>query len=136
MSASDSDTRVPDRAYRSGASTDRGISFFHPITMTLDLLIVLSGLCYLFLGIALMMLSLWLFEAWTHFDVRHEILQVQNKALAQIVKGVMMAQGIIITAAIFFTGYTPDHDTPILQVFVPSLVWSSIFGLFGMMFLQ
>ena len=104
--------------------------------MILDPIVVLAGLCYLFLGVILLALSLWLFEAWTRFDVRHEILHIQNKALSDIVRGVMIAQGIIIAAAIFFTGYTPDHDTPILQVFVPSLVWSSIFGLFGMMFLQ
>lgn len=104
--------------------------------MILDPFIVLSWLCYLFLGILLLTLSLWLFEAWTRFDVRHEVLNTQNKALAHIVKWVVMAQGIIITAAIFFTWYTPDHETPILQVFLPSLLWSAVFGLIGMMFLQ
>lgn len=104
--------------------------------MILDPFVVLSGLCYLLLGILLLAISLWLFEGWTRFDVRHEILNTQNKALASIVKWVVMGQGIIITAAIFFTGYTPDHETPILQVFLPSLLWSAVFGLIGMVFLQ
>lgn len=54
--------------------------------MILDPFVVLSGLCYLLLGILLLAISLWLFEGWTRFDVRHEILNTQNKALASIVK--------------------------------------------------
>lgn len=104
--------------------------------MILDPIVVLAGLCYLFLGISLLTLSLWLFESWTHFDVRHEILHVQNKALSDIIRGVMIAQGVIIAAAIFFTGYTPESGTPILQVFLPSLLWSGVFGVLGMIFLQ
>ena len=65
--------------------------------MILDPFVVLSGLCYLLLGILLLATSLWLFEIWTRFDVRHEILNTQNKALAHIVKWVVVAQGIIIT---------------------------------------
>ena len=104
--------------------------------MISTLLIVLAGIVYLLFGGLLLILSLWLFEYWTHFDVRHEIFHVQNPALSGVVRGMLIAQGIIITAVIYFTGHTPEQSETLLSVFFPTLGWTLALGLLGMFVLQ
>ncbi|MBP9779785.1 hypothetical protein KBD33_04160 [Candidatus Gracilibacteria bacterium] len=60
----------------------------------------------------------------------------QNKALGHVVRGQLLAQGIMISAVIFFTGYTPDHEFLKIGVFLPSILMTLSFGCIGMLVLQ
>ncbi len=99
----------------------------------MDLFITLLWWClYLIVGTFLFMANIVVFEWWTPFNVRHALLQVQNKAIGRIVWGNILWQGIMIGSVIFFTGYTPDHDFLRPEVFIPSIGMTLFFGIAGM----
>lgn len=100
------------------------------------LLSVFAGFLYLAVGILLFIASLFIFEYWTPFDVRAGIFKTQNKALWLIVRGQLIAQGIIISSAVFFTGYTPDKWFLTIDVFLPAILTTFGFWLLGMLMLQ
>jgi uncharacterized membrane protein YjfL (UPF0719 family) len=100
------------------------------------LLPILGWILYLVIGILLFILNMMLFEYWTPFDVRHGIIRSQNKALGLIIRWQFIAQGVMISALIFFTGYTPDHAFLQMSVFLPSILMTLSFGLIGMIVLQ
>ncbi|MBP9812574.1 DUF350 domain-containing protein [Candidatus Gracilibacteria bacterium] len=100
----------------------------------MDSLIItlLGGFLYLIVGVLLFIMNLALFEWWTPFDSKQALFRVQNKAIAEIIKGNLIGQGIIIGAVIFFTGYTPDHEFLQPAVFLPSVGLTIFFGMMGM----
>lgn len=98
-----------------------------------SLIITLLGwFLYLIVGVLLFIMNLALFEWWTPFDSKQALFRVQNKAIAEIIKGNLIGQGIIIGAVIFFTGYTPDHEFLKPAVFLPSVGLTVFFGIMGM----
>lgn len=97
---------------------------------------IMGWLLYLAIGILLFVLNIVLFEYWTPFDVKNGIFKAQNKALGLIVRGQLIAQGIMISSLIFFTGYTPDHDFLKIGVFLPSILMTLGFWILGMIVLQ
>lgn len=94
------------------------------------------GFLYLIIGILLFILNLFLFEYWTPFNVKNGIIVNQNKALWHIIRGQLLAQGIMISALIFFTGYTPDHEFLKIWVFLPSILMTLSFWCIWMIVLQ
>ena len=97
---------------------------------------VIGWLLYLVIGVFLFVLNIMLFEYWTPFDVKNWIFKIQNKALGLIIRGQLIAQWIIISALIFFTGYTPDHEFLKIEVFLPSILMTIGFGIIGILVLQ
>lgn len=100
------------------------------------ILSIIWWLLYLVIGILLFVLNIILFEYWTPFDVKNGIFKIQNKALGLIIRWQLIAQWIMISALIFFTGYTPDHEFLKIGVFLPSILMTIGFGLIGMLVLQ
>lgn len=100
------------------------------------MLSIIGWLLYLAIGILLFVLNMMLFEYWTPFDVKNGIFKIQNKALWLIIRGQLIAQWIMISALIFFTGYTPDHEFLKVSVFLPSILMTLGFGIIGMIVLQ
>lgn len=100
------------------------------------ILSIIGWLLYLVIGILLFVLNIMLFEYWTPFDVKNGIFKIQNKALGLIIRWQLIAQWIMISALIFFTGYTPDHEFLKIGVFLPSILMTIGFGLIGMIVLQ
>lgn len=98
--------------------------------------IILSGCLYLIVGLFLFVLNIVLFEWWTPFDVRDGIIKIQNKALGLVIRGQVIAQGLMISAVIFFTGYTPNHTEVHMSVFLPSILYTILLGIAGMVTLQ
>lgn len=100
--------------------------------MDLLAITILWGFAYLIIGVFLFLLNIIIFEWWTPFNVKHALLNVQNKAIARIVRGNILGQGIMISSVIFFTGYTPDHAFLNPGVFFPSIGMTILFGIAGM----
>ncbi len=100
------------------------------------MLSIIGWLLYFAIGILLFVLNIMLFEYWTPFDVKNGIFKIQNKALGLIIRGQLIAQWIMISALIFFTGYTPDHEFLKVSVFLPSILMTLGFGIIGMIVLQ
>jgi uncharacterized membrane protein YjfL (UPF0719 family) len=92
---------------------------------------LVSGVAYLSVAAMLFMANLWLFERWTPFNVKEAIFDTQNRAIGQIVRGQLIAQGIMIGSLIYFTGSTPEHIFQ-MNVFAASLRSTVLFGIFGM----
>lgn len=98
---------------------------------------ILSGFLYFLLGLFLFFVNLWIFEKWTPFHVKEVIFEAQNKALGHIVRGQLLAQGILIAFVIYFTGNSlENHTFDAIQNLVKSFGTTIIFAIFGMIFLQ
>lgn len=105
--------------------------------MEAQLIAISSGFLYFLLGLILFFVNLAIFEAWTHFNVRQTILESQNKALGHIIRGQLLAQGILISLVIFFTGHTPDGaNLGDLTILLKSFGTTILFAFLGMIFLQ
>lgn len=105
--------------------------------MEAQFLAISSGIIYFILGLFLFFVNLWIFEFWTHFNVRETILENQNKALGHIIRGQLLAQGILISLVIFFTGHTPDGASfQDFSILFKSLGATIVFAILGMIFLQ
>ncbi len=96
---------------------------------------LVSGVAYLSIATLLFVTNLWLFEKWTPFNVKEAIFDTQNRAIGQIVRGQLIAQGIMIGSLIYFTGSTPEHIFQ-MNIFTASIRSTIIFWVIGMISFQ
>lgn len=100
------------------------------------LISLLSAGVYFVTGLVLFILNLSVFEMWSRFDVRKEIFQTQNRALGLVVRGQIIAQGILIASLIFFTGHPVDASFLNPNSFTLSLANTIGFWLLGIALMQ
>lgn len=61
---------------------------------------ILSTVIYGTLGFVLFAMAIYLMEKLTHFSIKQEIVEEHNQALAIVMGAMMIAMGLIISAAI------------------------------------
>lgn len=66
----------------------------------LDASHVAAAILYSGIGVAVFTAWFWVFDRLTPYDLWHEIVAKQNRALAQVVSGISIGIAIIIAAAV------------------------------------
>ena len=100
---------------------------------------ILYALAYLALGIGLIALNFLCFECFTKFSVHKEVFLSQNESLGHIMRGQIIAVGILATSMIYFLGVTHSQGTGVeasvveLKMAILSII---AFGLIGIVMLQ
>ncbi|HNI44635.1 MAG: DUF350 domain-containing protein [Chitinophagales bacterium] len=61
---------------------------------------MLNALCFALVGIVVLLISYWLMEKLTPEKTWHEIVHNQNVALAIVMASLILAMGMIISAAV------------------------------------
>jgi len=62
--------------------------------------IILSSIIYTFLGIILMLVSLWIFDQAFKLNIKKELFKEHNSAFGIVLAGASIAIAIIVSAAI------------------------------------
>lgn len=96
---------------------------------------LLNGLLYVILWIFLFVVNLYLFDKFTPFSLKKDILETQSKALWHIVRGQILWQSIMIGILIYFLWGTYTKETftfwillyDILNLFYFWLIWIFLF---------
>jgi uncharacterized membrane protein YjfL (UPF0719 family) len=96
---------------------------------------ILYAFAYLALGIGLITLNFLCFEWFTRFSVRKEVFLTQNESLGHIMRGQVIAIGILTMSMIYFLGVSHSKDAQImdLKMAIMSII---AFGFIGIIMLQ
>lgn len=96
---------------------------------------ILYALAYLVLGIGLITLNFFCFEWFTKFSVHKEVFLSQNESLGHIMRGQIIAIGILTMSMIYFLGvsYSKGVELMDLKMAIVSII---AFGIIGIIMLQ
>jgi Domain of Unknown Function (DUF350) len=96
---------------------------------------ILYALAYLALGIGLITLNFLCFEWFTKFSVHKEVFLTQNESLGHIMRGQIIAVGILTMSMIYFLGVSHSKGAEVMEL---KMALASIvaFGLVGIVMLQ
>lgn len=92
--------------------------------------LVFFGGTYAVLAVLLFAANLAAFEWITPFDVRRETFETQNEAVAHVVRGQLLGQGVMIASLIYFLGISYEHGISLWKL-VESVAAILSYGLFG-----
>ncbi len=100
---------------------------------------ILYALVYLGTGIGMIVLNFLCFEWFTKFSVRKEVFLSQNESLGHILRGQVIAVGILMMSMIYFLGVSHSKSLAAgaaaieLKIAILSII---AFGLVGIILLQ